>query len=61
MTLTKRQEEVLSWYAVGLNAKEIAEHLDLSVHAVHAHTIRLRHALKARTIAHAVYLWYGND
>jgi DNA-binding NarL/FixJ family response regulator len=52
--LTKRQLTILRLVAAGLLHKQIADQLGIAVRTVDDHSLHLREALGAQTLAHAV-------
>lgn len=56
---SKRQEEVLFCLSDGMEQKEIAEELGISVETVKWHKYGLRMALGARNSAHAVAIAFN--
>ncbi len=58
VTLTKRQEQVLSLIASGYRTKEIAYELNLKSETVSLHLFATRKKLGAKSTAHAVAIWF---
>lgn len=58
--ITQRQLQVLRLYAQGLQSKEIADKLCISIRTVESHLSGCRDALKARNSVHAVAIAITN-
>jgi len=61
MVLSKRQHEVLSLAAQGLDGAEIGEQLHLSSSTVRQHLCKIHQRLNARNTTHAVVLALQNN
>lgn len=52
--LTRREKEILEYVTLGLSAKEVARHIDISPRTVERHVENVRLKLRARNRAHMV-------
>lgn len=57
MTLSPRQRQIIRLIASGATAKEIADKCDLREVTVRFHLRAAMRRLRAKTPAHAVFLW----
>jgi DNA-binding NarL/FixJ family response regulator len=51
LSITNREQEVLSLYAQGLTSKEIASSLFISPHTVEAHKRKMMYKCRAKNLA----------
>lgn len=52
--LTRRETEILEYVTLGLSAKEVARHIDISPRTVERHVENVRLKLRARNRTHMV-------
>lgn len=52
--LTRRESEILEYVTLGLSAKEVARHIDISPRTVERHVENVRLKLRARNRTHMV-------
>lgn len=57
--LSHREKEVIQYSAKGYTAKEIAKLIGLEYRTIQAYLINIKKKLKARNIAHAIFIAYG--
>jgi LuxR family transcriptional regulator, transcriptional regulator of spore coat protein len=53
-TLTEREHQILELVAVGLSAKEVAQHIDIAPRTVERHIENIRLKMRARNRTHMV-------
>ena len=61
LPLSPRETEALRHYAAGRSGPQAAAAMGISIHTLNDHTKALRHKLGARTVAHAVAIFWAKS